>query len=86
MSVKQSFDRIQNMIVDTTEERLDQFWVWIVYMRNNLIENDQEKDQENDLYELIGTPDYVVSDFHVTTRRIKEEASSKYTSDKRWVS
>ena len=81
MSVQQSFELIKKNISDSTEEHLDQFWVWIVAMRYNLI----EKDDESGYYKLITSPDFVVSDFLITTRRIKEIESSLYTTDKKWV-
>ena len=81
MSVQQSFELIRSNIVDTTELNLDQFWVWIYEMRINLF----VCEEESLLYRMKDSPDYLVTDFHITTRRINEVSSSKYTDDLKWI-
>ena len=73
-SVQQTFEPFLD-VSDDSEQNLERFWNWIVSMRTLLF----EKEESTGFYKLEGSPDYVVTDFHITTRRIKEVNSSQYT-------
>ena len=42
-------------------------------------------DEETGFYKLSDSPDFLVTDFHITTRRMKEETPAYYIDNKKWV-
>ena len=84
MSVQQSFQLINDVITDSgnaDSKNLSVLWQWINGIKTGLF----EKEEETGFWKLQDSPDYLVTDFHFTTRRIKEVEISNYTSDKKWI-
>ena len=67
MSVQQSFELLSSNIKDRTEEDMEHFWLWINTIRLSTL----TEEIETGYYKVSNSPDYVISDFHITTRRIK---------------
>ena len=68
---------------DETESNFSQFWTWIAAMKFQVI----EKEESTGYFKIKDSPDYVVTDFMITTRRVNEKISTKYNSvaEKQWV-
>jgi len=80
MSVKQSFLLISENIRETTTPDLDQFWVFLVALRLQIL----QRDPATKLLKIADSPDYSVSDVRITTRRVKETETS-IKGLKKWV-
>jgi len=81
ISVQQSFGLLTKNIKDETVDNIDQFWLSMRTLRLSVI----ERESESDFYKLTGSPNYVVSDIRITTRRIKEESNSVFADASQWV-
>ena len=68
-------------IKDKTEYNLEHFWLWINSLRLSII----VEEEETGYYKVNNSPDYVVSDFHITTRRIKQKPNDLYPEISQWV-
>ena len=56
-------------------------WDWILALRLQII----EKETKTGYYKMKSSPDFVVSDLHITTRRIKEVPNTDYPQIKQWI-
>ena len=84
MSVQQSFQLINDISDDSAsanDANLANFWGWIHRLKTGLF----EREEETGFFKLQDSPDYLVTDFHFTTRRINEVSINKYNSDKKWI-
>ena len=45
-----------------------------------------EKEEETGFYKIASSPNYVLSDFHITTRRIKTQQSEDFPDLVSWAS
>ena len=74
MSVQQSFELLSSNIKDRTEADMEHFWLWINTLRLTTI----EKEEYTGYYKISNSPDYVISDFHITTRRLKMKSNEMF--------
>ena len=74
MSVQQSFELLSSNIKDRTEEDMEHFWLWI----NTLRISTMTLEEETGYYKIANSPDYVISDFQITTRRIKMKSNEMF--------
>ena len=81
-SVQQAFSIIKGTDISQTVDNIDPFFLWIANFKKNLI----EQETDSGYYKLKNSPNYIVSDIRVTTRRMKMKNNDMLKGVKQWVS
>ena len=53
---------------------MEHFWLWI----NTLRISTMTLEEETGYYKIANSPDYAISDFHITTRRMKMKSNEMF--------